>query len=347
MTEKVLVTGGSGFLGINLIRYLLKRGSEVRSLDLAPFTYADCRERVDHIRGDIRSRSCVDAAMAGVHMVVHCAAALPRYSQKDIFTTDVHGTSNVLQSGLDHGVKRVIHISTTAVYGVPDRHPVHEHAPLVGVGPYGEAKLMAEDVSSDYREKGLCVPVIRPKSFIGPERLGVFALLYDWAHDERNFPVLGSGDNRYQFLDVEDLCEMIRLCMQLPEDRVNDTFNAGARVFGTLKEDFQAVLDAAGHGKRVVSLPAGPAILALKALEKMGLSPLYRWIYDTVARDSFVSIEKAGRELGFIPRFSNRDALLRNYRWYVDHVRDIRGASGLSHRDPWKQGALRLAKVLF
>src|SRR5208283_3880547 len=107
-------------------------------------------------------------------MVVHCAAALPLYSQKDIFTTEVYGTSNVLQSALDQKIERVIHISSTAVYGVPDHHPLYENDPLIGVGPYGEAKIMAEEVSLNYRKQGLCVPIIRPKSFIGPERLGVF-----------------------------------------------------------------------------------------------------------------------------------------------------------------------------
>ena len=71
-------------------------------------------------------------------------------------------------------------------------------------------------VCLEYRAKGLVVPIIRPKSFVGPERLGVFALLYDWALDKRNFPMIGSGKNRYQLLDVEDLCQAIHLCMAQP-----------------------------------------------------------------------------------------------------------------------------------
>lgn len=103
----------------------------------------------------------------------------------------------------------------------------------------------------------MCIPIIRPKSFIGPERLGVFALLYDWARDGRSFPVLGNGKNRYQYLDVEDLCDAIYLCATLPRERVNDTFNIGAKEFGTVAEDFQAVLDYAGHGKKVKPFPPG------------------------------------------------------------------------------------------
>jgi nucleoside-diphosphate-sugar epimerase len=158
----------------------------------------------------------------------------------------------------------------------------------------------------EYRAKGMVVPVIRPKSFVGPERLGVFALLYDWALNGHNFPMIGSGENRYQLLDVEDLCEAIYLTLTLPEDRVNDTFNIGAAEFTTMKEDYQAVLDYAGHGKKVVGFPAAPAIWGLRLLDKLKLSPLYKWVYETASKDSFVSIEKAERQLGFRPKYSNK-----------------------------------------
>jgi nucleoside-diphosphate-sugar epimerase len=253
----------------------------------------------------------------------------------------------VLQSAFEHGAERVIHISSTAVYGIPDHHPLYEDDPLHGVGPYGEAKVKAEQICLEYRAKGMCVPIIRPKSFVGPERLGVFALLYDWAKDGKNFPMIGSGNNRYQLLDVEDLCEAIYLCATLDRDRVNDTFNIGAKEFTTMREDYQAVLDAAGFGKKIIPLPAAPVIWALRILEALHLSPLYKWVYETAATDSFVSIEKAERVLGFTPKYSNKEALVRNYRWYIEHLNEFEGVSGVSHRVPWKQGVLRLAKILF
>jgi nucleoside-diphosphate-sugar epimerase len=231
------------------------------------------------------------------------------------------------------------------VYGIPDHHPLVEEDRLIGVGPYGEAKVIAEQVCQEYRNQGLCVPIIRPKSFVGPERLGVFALLYDFARDGKNFPVLGSGKNRYQLLDVADLCDAIYLAATLDCSQVNDVFNIGAKEFTTLREDYQAVLDYAGHGRRIVSWPAAPAIWTLRFLEKLHLSPLYRWVYETVTEDSFVSIEKAERVLGYAPKYSNKQALVRNYQWYLEHVDDFSGKSGVSHRVPWKQGALRLAKL--
>ncbi|MCI0452298.1 MAG: NAD(P)-dependent oxidoreductase [Candidatus Latescibacteria bacterium] len=347
MPMRYLVTGGSGFLGINLIRYLLERGHEVTSLDLLEFDYEDCRDRVDAIVGDIRKRATVDRAMQGVDIVVHCAAALPLYSTADILSTDIDGTRNVLQSALEAKVQRVIHVSSTAVYGVPDHHPLYETDPLIGVGPYGEAKIAAEELCVEYRKKGMCIPILRPKSFVGPERLGVFALLFDWARDGRNFPLPGRGDNLYQLMDVADLCDAIYLCATLDRDAVNDVFNVGAKEFDTVKNDFQAVLDRAGKGKRIIPFPEAPMKMALATLRALRLSPVYKWAYGTVSKESFVSIEKAERVLGFKPRYSNKAALLRNYEWYLANLHRFHGSSGVTHRAPWSQGILGLAKRFF
>jgi nucleoside-diphosphate-sugar epimerase len=345
-TKTYLVTGGAGFLGINLVRYLLARGHRVTSLDIADFTYPE-KDRVTILTGDIRDKAAVDRAMQGVDIVVHTAAALPLYSREDILSTDVDGLRNVLQSAYEHKVERMIHISSTAVYGIPDHHPLVENDRLQGVGPYGEAKVSAEQLCDEYRAKGMCVPVIRPKSFIGPERLGIFAIFYDFAKDGKRFPVLGSGRNRYQLLDVEDLCDAIYLTATLDRAIVNDTFNIGAKVFTTIKEDYQAVLDAAGFGKRMISLPAKPAVAILIVLEKLKLSPVYKWAYGTYTEDSFVSIDKAERVLGYKPRYSNKDALVRNYQWYIEHMHEFENQSGVSHRVPWKQGILKVAKLFF
>jgi len=344
--SQYLITGGAGFLGINLIRYLLARRHEVVSLDVAPFSYPE-KDRVRVVNGDIRDRQKVSEAMAGVHIVVHCAAALPLYKKDDIFSVDIDGTRNVVDEALRRGVQRVIHVSSTAVYGIPDHHPLCEDDKLDGVGPYGTAKIEAERICLEYRAKGMCIPIIRPKSFIGPERLGVFAMLYDWAKDGHHFPMIGSGNNRYQLLDVEDLCEAIYLAATLDGDRVNDTFNIGAREFTTMKRDFQAVLDHAGFGKRILGFPATPVIWTLRLLELLRLSPLYKWVYETACEDSFVSIEKAERQLGFQPKYSNQQALIRNFQWYLDNLDSFKNASGISHRVPWKQGILGLVKRLF
>ena len=346
---KVLVTGGSGFLGINLIRFLRTKGvDEIRVLDIADFDYPEKNEPwLKFTLGDVRDIPAVEKITEGCDVVVHCAAALPLYSEKDIYTTEVDGSKNVLNAARKFNLDRHVQISSTAVYGVPKKHPIYETDPMVGVGPYGHAKIEAEEACRAARKEGYCVPIIRPKSFIGPERLGVFALFYDWAYTGHGFPMIGSGKNRYQLMDVEDLCEAIWAAMTYPKDVVNTEFNIGAKDFTTMREDYQAVLDRAGHGKKIHGTPVKPIVFILRILEALKLSPLYPWVYETASTDSFVSIEKAENLLNFKQKYSNKDALIRNYEWYVAHLSEFAGKSGVSHRVPWKQGLLAVAKLFF
>lgn len=345
-SKNYLITGGSGFLGINLIRFLLKKGHKIRSLDLLPFDYPE-KDEIEWVVGDIRNKEIVDRVMKDINVVVHCAAALPLYSKEEIMSTDVVGSKIVLEEAHKHKIDRFIHISSTAVYGIPDHHPLYENDHLIGVGPYGEAKILAEKEGEKMRENGLCVSIIRPKSFIGPERLGVFALFYDWAKSGHGFPMIGKGNNHYQLLDVEDLCDAIYLCATLDKKKVNDTFNIGAKEFTTMKEDYQVVLDRAGFGKKIKGFPAKPMIWTLRLLELLHMSPLYKWVYETANKDSFVSIEKAEKILGWKPKYSNKDALIHNYEWYLVNIEKFQGQSGVTHRVPWKQGILGLVKKLF
>src|SRR5690606_10202268 len=121
-----LVTGGAGFLGINLVRYLHSRGHNVASLDIVQFDYKDMNDKIEIITGDIRDKSTVEKAVQNRDIIVHTAAALPLYKPEDIYSTDIDGTRNMIEAGKKAGIKRFIHISSTAVYGIPDHHPLIE-----------------------------------------------------------------------------------------------------------------------------------------------------------------------------------------------------------------------------
>src|SRR6185312_7257335 len=110
-------------------------GHDVRTLDVVPFDDAELERSVDELRGDIRDRDSVARLVAGADVVVHAAAALPiQASRASIRSVNVGGTENVLRAADDADVRRVVFISSTAVYGVPEKHPIEESDPLVGVG---------------------------------------------------------------------------------------------------------------------------------------------------------------------------------------------------------------------
>src|SRR5215470_4401556 len=206
------ITGGAGFLGLHLARRLVASGHEVRTLDLAPLDDAGLEANVEELRGDVRDLTAVARLVAGADVLVHAAAALPiQASRESIRSVNVGGTGIAFAAAAEAGVRRAILISSTAVYGVPKHHPIDEAAPLVGVGHYGESKIEAEEVAREFGRRGLEVVIIRPKTFIGPERLGVFEILFDWIREGRRIYTLGDGSNRYQLLAVEDLVDSILL----------------------------------------------------------------------------------------------------------------------------------------
>jgi nucleoside-diphosphate-sugar epimerase len=336
------ISGGAGFLGLHLARRLLADGHGVRTLDLAPLDDAELERDVDEHRGDVRDPAAAGRVVAGADVVVHAAAALPiRGSRAEIRSVNVDGTATLLAAALDAGIGRVVHISTTAVYGIPETHPIGEDAPLHGVGHYGRSKIEAEELCSAFGRRGLDVVVLRPKTFIGPERLGVFEILFDWVREGRRIYVLGSGRNRYQLLAVEDLLEAIVLAGTAAV--AGETLNVGAEEFGTVRSDLEQLIAHAGSGSRVTPVPARPAELALRALELARLSPLAEWHYKTAHRDSYVAVDKAKRVLGWQPRFSNADALIETYDWYLAN-RGRLAEAGTTHRVPWNQRALAVLK---
>ena len=339
------ITGGAGFLGLHLARRLLASGHEVRTLDLAPLDDAELEQNVEELRGDVRDLSAAARLVQGADVLVHAAAALPiQASRESIRTVNVGGTGVAFAAAADAGVGRAVLISSTAVYGVPKHHPIAEDAPLVGVGHYGESKIDAEEVARDFGRRGLEVVIVRPKTFIGPERLGVFEILFDWIREGRGIPILGSGSNRYQLLAVEDLVEATVAAAE--KDVAGETFNVGATEFGTVRSDLEGLIAHAGSGSRLRPVPARPAELALRALELARLSPLAEWHYRTAHRDSFVDVSKAQRLLGFAPRLSNEQALCETYDWYLANRGRV-GAAGVTHRVPWDQRALGVVKRFF
>jgi nucleoside-diphosphate-sugar epimerase len=337
------ISGGAGFLGLHLARRLLRDGGEVRTLDIAPLDDAGLERSVDELRGDVRDPADAARLVDHADVLVHAAAALPILGSREaIRSVNVGGTATLLAAALEAGVSRAILISSTAVYGVPEKHPIEEDDPLVGVGHYGDSKIEAEQITREFGRRGLETVILRPKTFLGPERLGVFEILFDWVREGRRIYVLGDGTNRYQLLAVADLVEAV--VRSAEADVAGETLNLGAREFGTVREDLDELIAHAGSSSRVTAVPAKPAELALRALELARLSPLAEWHYKTAYRDSFVDVSRAGRLLGWHPRLSNAQALIETYDWYLANRGRSANGSGVTHRVAWDQRALGLLR---
>jgi nucleoside-diphosphate-sugar epimerase len=329
------ISGGSGFLGLHLARRVVADGRTVRSLDLEPPALPTVEGRL----GDVRRREDARWLVQGADVLVHAAAALPiRGSASELHSVNVDGTRTVLEEAAEAGVRRTMVVSSAVVYGLQPG-PLGEGAAPRPIEPYGRSKLESERVAL-----ALGAVVLRPTAFVGPRRLGVFGILFDWIREGRRIYTLGRGDNRYQLLAVDDLVEAVLAAARRPVAR--QTFNLGATRFGTVAEDLGELIRRAGSTSRVTPLPLRPARAVLAGLAAAGLSPLSEWHYRSAGENVVLDVSKAERELGWRPRSSNADALWDAYAWYVANRKQVSRSGGSTHLAPWREKALSLARRL-
>lgn len=344
--NSLVITGGTGFLGLHTYDYFSRKGVDITAVDLHPFQEDDEVDDVEYVQGDVRDADLMAEVTEDADAVVHAASAIPTWDEAEIREATVEGTRTVLQAASKNDVDRVVYVSSAAVYGRRDKPPMTEDSELRPRSLYGEAKLEAEEICRDYRNDGMCVPIVRPQALIGHQRLGVFQILFDWVHTGANVPLVGSGNNEYQLLHVEDLVSALELLLTADRDDVNTEFNAGAAEFGSMREDFQALIDHAGTGKRVIGTPAFLAIWALRVLTFFNLSPLYPSLYETAPEDTYLNVEKL-QAVGWEPEYSNQEALVETFEWYRENYVADESEGEVGNRTAPDQKGLRFVKKVF
>jgi len=256
-------------------------------------------------------------AVQDCEVVVHNAALVPvTRSSKEFWGVNTRGTTNVLEASLDSGVRKVVFVSSSAVYGIPRVTPITETTSLSPLGDYGRSKAAAERVCREFRERGLDISIVRPRTIVGPGRRGILDILFDRIRRGRRFFILGDGRNRFQLLGLDDILSALYLVAT--KSCCNEDFNVGAQEFGTLRDDLEALATHAGTGSRIVSLPETPARLLLKLQDALHLGPLVGYHYHVVARDLWFSMDKLQRVLGWRAVRSNVEMLCETYDWYIE-----------------------------
>jgi len=340
-TRTVLVTGGSGYFGSILVEECLGRGDRVRVLDLNPSDVPGA----EYVAGDVRDRDALRAACEGVDLVLNNVAQVPLAKDRALFrSVNVTGTANVLLAARDAGVDKVVHTSSSAIFGIPESNPVTEETPGRPLEAYGRAKLDAEWLCRDAASNGLDVSIVRPRTILGHGRLGIIAVLFEFVAEGAPVFVLGGGKNRYQFVHANDLADAV---LRAGDREKPAVYNIGATEFSTMGAMLQALIDHAGTGSVLRSLPAGPARVGMKAAATAGLAPFapYHWLL--YAESLWFDTTKAQTELGWSARWSNDAALIESYEWFLAHRSELANREGASHhQSPVKLGLLKALKRL-
>jgi nucleoside-diphosphate-sugar epimerase len=326
-----------------LVAKLRQHGEPVRIFDINRAD--DMPVGVEMVQGDIRDLSAVRRACEGVTVVHHNVAMVPLAKSKDAFwSVNEGGTENLLQAALDARVRKVIHMSSSAIFGAPPKNPVDESVRPNPQEEYGKAKLAAEDAVQRYVQRGLDATMIRPRTIMGHGRLGIMQILFEWIRRGSNVPVLGRGANQYQFVHADDLADA---CILAAERKGPATYNIGAAKFGTMRETLEGLIAHAGTKSRVVSLPMGLAVRMMEVTSRLRLSPLGAYHSLMYGREMYFDLSKPRRELGWEPRFGNVEMFCDSYDWYLANREAVlRQTHASHHRSPVKQGILGAVEVL-
>ncbi len=342
MSRSVLVTGGSGYFGSIVSELALARGDSVRIFDLNP--PGPELARAEYVAGDVRDPAAIRAACNGIDVVLHNVAQVPLAKDRELFDeVNVGGTANVLVAAREARVAKVVHTSSSAVFGIPEHNPVTETSPCRPLEAYGRAKLRAELLCHDAAASGLDVTIIRPRTVLGHGRLGVIALLFEFVADGAPVFVLGRGDNRYQLVHANDLADA---CLRAGDRAGASVYNIGALEFGTMRETLQALVDHASTGSRVRSLPVAPARFAMRTLAGLGLAPFapYHWLL--YSESLYFDVSKARAELGWEPQHSNASMVIESYEWFLAHRFDADSGARSHHQSPVRLGLVRALKSM-
>jgi nucleoside-diphosphate-sugar epimerase len=340
---KTLVTGGSGYVGESVVKRLVERGDRVRVFDLVD--NEDRPKDVEFHRGDIRDPSAVRRALDGVEVVHHDVAQVPLAKDREQFwSVNVDGTRILLEAALAAKVRKVILVSSSAVYGVPPRNPVDLAVAPNPKEAYGAAKLEGERLAQSYVARGLDVSIVRPRTVLGHGRLGIFQILFEWVRRGRPIYTLGDGNNRYQFVHANDLVEVCLRADRLPGSQI---FLAGTDRFGTMRELLDALVAHAGTKSPIRGLPFRPTQVAMTVTSKLGLSPLGDYHALMYGREMFFDVSETKRLLDWSPRFSNAEMIVEAYDWYLAHRDEVlRRTDASHHRSPVRLGVLKLLELL-
>jgi nucleoside-diphosphate-sugar epimerase len=344
---KTLITGGAGFFGSVLKKYLSAKGIDSFIYDLVPDN--DNIQRTISIQGDIRNQSHLEDCFrkyGPFDVVFHLAAQLA-HSVKDknfLWTSNVDGTRQVVETAIQHKVPHIVFTSSNCLWGGPFGRKVLEMDPPNPVEIYGLSKWEGEKILLQHKDD-ITATIIRCPTITDAGRLGLLSILFEFIEENRKVYVVGGGENAYQFIYAGDLANACLLAAE--KSTSSEVFNIGSDNVKSFKEVYQYVIQKACSTSRIVALPKAPTLFAMKLCYKLGLSPLGPYQYKMIAEDFIFDTTKIKEKLGWSPTLTNEEMLLKAFVFYKENKDKIQNAKGVAaHRQSAKMGIIKLLKYL-
>lgn len=339
-----LVTGACGYVGSNIVEELVKQGFKVISLDILK------NERITNISKfyeiDVSNFDELLKITEDIDVIHHNAALVPlTKSGKKYFQVNTIGTRNIINFALKKKVKHLSHMSSSAIFSKKlsnNNIDITEYKPI---DIYGVSKYLAEleiiKSINKLKERNTSYSIIRPRTIIGKGRLGIFSILFDWIKDDKKIPIIGDGNNLFQFAHVSDIVDV---SIETSVKRISGFFNIGVKEFGTIKEDLNNFFKIVNSKSRVLPLNEKLAIFFLVIFDKLKVSPLSAWHYLSYSQTYYYDLENTFKILEWRPKYSNIDLLKNAYHDYLLKLNDQK-QYGSAHKTDPKQKILKIIKL--
>ena len=334
-----LITGGAGVTGIALANKFITLGEKIRILDCRQPTLTD--KSMEFIQGDFRDSKTVETACKNIDIVFHLGALQPagsgqtrlKHKKEIYYETNVIGTQNILNSAAKANVRKIVYLSSSIVYGIPETTLFYETSTPSPIGEYGKSKLKAEELCLEfYAKKRLDVTILRPRTIVGSGRLGLFWILFNWIRQNRNIYIIGSGNNRFQFVHLDDIIDACILCQTKGSGEI---LNLGAKNVDSVYNELTKLIRYAKSNSKIIRF--NPAVMKclLKTFNLFAMSPLVEEHYLVADKTFILDTSKAEKLLGWTPKYSNLDSLIHAYDWFIQNRGKIQ---------PEFEGILKLIK---
>ncbi|MBQ6147579.1 NAD(P)-dependent oxidoreductase [Candidatus Saccharibacteria bacterium] len=341
--KKYLITGGAGFYGSILKESLLKDGDFVVSIDLEGDDFV--HKNFVPIKGDIRDLKLLDKLNKEYQFdaIFHCAALLAHEvkDKNELWTSNVDGTENMAKFAIKNKCKKLIFVSSNCLWGKSFDHPVTEEETPNPVEIYGRSKLEGEKILAEYSDK-LNSVTFRSPTIIDEGRLGLLSLLFEFIDDDKKIPIVGNGENKYQFIYAKDMVKAMKLALKYNKTSI---FNIGSENVKTFNEVYNYVIEKSGSKSRLFHFPKSIMVAAMKTCFALHISPLGPYQYKMISSSFIFDISKIKKELGFTPTLTNEEMLYKAYMYYHENRKEIESRKDVSaHKKNAKMGIIKLLK---
>ena len=344
---KHIVTGACGFVGSAIVRDLVNKGHKVIAIDV--IEDAKINSISEFHKVDILDKEKLSQLFRGVDCVHHNAALVPlSKSGKKFYKTNVIGTKNIIELSLqNNNVSHISHMSSSAIFGKPKNYKSNvDYLNYNPTGVYGISKYKAEMEMINNKEKfnssNISCSIIRPRPILGKGRLGIFEILFDWVKDDKKIPIIGDGNNLFQFADISDLVDV---SVETSESNISGIFNIGTDRFNTLKNDLNNFFNEVKSNSKVLPINKKICVISLAILDKLNLSPLSSWHYLSYGWNFHYDLKETFKVLKWRPKYSNVEMLCNSYYDYLKRRNELDYKSSL-HRSKIKQKFLRIIKKI-